>query len=242
MVSRAELSSFIISIDVGEETSAGGSLYEAASHLLHQLETLALPATWAISNPADSQVARRVQKAGNQEVAIAGDSSWVGRNVPRDVFATALQQRLADATAAGWKIEALALNGIQLRENLDVVSAAGVRVVRPAETSRFALPRRIGSRLWESQAHLRLPGDWLGNLVSLTQRTSNLRRAVHRKLDYHVQIDLTQLARSPRHGAVHRLLKEAFQLKSQQAIEVKTLSQSTADFAQSNSRSVLKAA
>ncbi|MCR9117059.1 MAG: hypothetical protein NXI22_08975 [bacterium] len=244
MSSQTIVGSLVITVDVGPEISKAGPLYEAANRLMHRLEQYAMPATWCISDPAESVIADRVMQSSSHELAILGDDSWVGRTIPRNVFVEALRRRTEAAQKAGWKPTALALHQSQLRENLDVVADAGIEVVRPATPSRSALPRRIGNRLWESFAHVRLPRDWwFGNVFTLNRRSDALQTAAETGHTHHVQIDLSRLAFATGAGGVDGLLKSAFRLHSQQELTLKTLTESIQELvSMTRTRSVLSKA
>ena len=144
-------------------------LEEITGRLLTLLAELNLPATWAVADPAVSAATERIRSMGMaHEVALFGDSTWVGREAGRSRFARELMRRAVRSRGAGIAISTLALKSAELDDHADLAIKHGITAVRHLESpadksSRRFVPRTLRYGLWSFPVSCTLPGAsrWL---------------------------------------------------------------------------------
>jgi hypothetical protein len=145
-----------------------------AAVLLQMLDRRRLPATWAMADPASCSFARRLAASRQgHEVALCADRTWAGPGVRRPRLAAELGHRLTRARVAGCVVDSLALSGVRLEQNLDVLVKYGIsslicgsaNSVGQTQRTRNSPGRASSLRfgLWEIAATAELPSraDWL---------------------------------------------------------------------------------
>jgi hypothetical protein len=123
---------------------------------------LELPATWAVADPAASSVERIMSSPTGHEIAVLGDASWMGRDVPPSRFGRELARRIEGGRAAGHAVSTLVVNSPAL-DHAGLAARHGITAVRHAPTDKAAVVRGLRSRalqfgLWSFPVTITLPG------------------------------------------------------------------------------------
>jgi hypothetical protein len=205
------------------------SLDKAAAAILELLAEYALPATWAVSDPAGWTPARRVLSAtSGSEIAILADESWTCGRAPRHLFGRQLAARVQRARAAGIEISSLALHTEAPAGHAELAIKLGITAVRHAPTSaafphQAARPRMLSSGLWSFPICVTVPGPsgWFSGDGSRKARALVDRgEADGRTLQLVADVDaVARGGRSSRRG-LERLLRHLQLRRKQGAIEV----------------------
>ncbi len=227
-----------VSIDLELDRAALGlveqrAVDETTGRLLDLLAKLRIAATWSVSDPANSGAAERVlSRRCGHEIAIAGDSSWVGREAGRGHFGRELSRRTVQGRRAGLAVSTLVVSTADLEEHCDLAAKQGITAVRhvpvsDAERSRRLQPRTLRFGLWSFPVSYSLPcaSRWLpGGGGSRAARKTIDRAIAHRGL---VQLAIDAHALTVRGPAalrvVERVLQHAQTRRHQATLDVVTL-------------------
>ena len=127
------------------------------------LDTLKLPATLAVADPAvTSRIEHLSSSSMQHEIAILGDASWLGREIPPSHFARELARRIEGGSAAGHAVSTLVVNSPAL-DHAGLAARHGITAVRHVRTDNSSSNRGLRSRalqfgLWSFPVTIRLPG------------------------------------------------------------------------------------
>ncbi len=209
------------------------SLTRVATQLLQLFAKHRLPATWGLADPAVSPSTELLTRSNiPHEIAVLGDSMWVGSSGGRVRFSRELQRRVGQAREAGLPVTSLMLRNVNLDAHLDLVVKNGITAVRgPASACRkseFNQPQSLYAGLWLMWPSRVLPGVsryWPGGgSVRATRR--GLEQSVQRREVFHLLInseELTERGWLALHG-IESVLRRAAKLRSQGRLEIVTLS------------------
>lgn len=155
---------FTIELELGlhQQTTQNAALLEDYTDLLLKLcAAYEMPVTWAVSDPAFSAAKDAIlQSSTPHEIALLGDSTWVGATAGRARFARELARRVSAAAHLGIPIQSLVLRDAEPDDNLDLLRTHGICALRLA-------PQHSGreystvSRFAESLGIHVLPVTWL---------------------------------------------------------------------------------
>ncbi len=227
-----------LSIDLEPEVTQLGLLQQRALdqttlRLLDMLDEYEIPATWAVSDPAVSAATERIRSGHRgHEIAILGDSTWVGHAAGRSRFGRELARRVAHGRAAGLKLTSLVLRTAALDDHVDLAIKQGITAVRQTVATKGksadeATPKPLRFGLWSFAASLELPATsrWLPGGGGVRAARLGIDQAIARGGFYQITIDAPALA-SRGHAAesvVRRVLDHADQRRRQGVLEVATL-------------------
>jgi hypothetical protein len=162
MIQSSRRATLVISIDLRCENrlalATRKNMAAAATTLMGLLADGAINATWGVEFPAeDSWALALSQRHTGHEIALLGDSTWVGPAAPRAQFAAELARRVTAARAVSVDISSLLLADTDLRRDLDIAVKHGLTAVRPCigrDSGTAATSLRYG--LWRIPAALSL--------------------------------------------------------------------------------------
>ncbi|HEV3137676.1 MAG TPA: hypothetical protein VGZ26_07220 [Pirellulales bacterium] len=227
-----------ISIDLELETARLGSgdrrgMDEVVGRLLTLLAQFDLPATWAVADPAVSSAAGRIRSMGtSHEIALFGDSTWVGREAARSRFARELMCRAVGSRGAGIEISTLALKGAQLELHADLAVKHGITAVRHSgpqadKSVRQFLPRTLRYSLWSFPVSCTLPGRsrWLPGGGSGHRARTVIDKAINERGLVQLAVSAPELAArgSSSLGVLKRVLAHAQSRRRQGLLEIATV-------------------
>jgi hypothetical protein len=251
-----------ISIDLEPDVTRLGlaqqrALDETTERVLDLLDELELSATWAVSDPAVSAATERIRVAGQgHEIAIQGDSSWVGRAAGRSRFGRELARRVAHGRSAGMALTTLVLRSVELDEHVDLAIKQGITAVRQGtdqakgrgETGALPKPLRFG--LWSFAVSQLLPGSsrWMPGGGGGRSARLGIDQAIAGRGLYQLTIDAPALAARGRSAlsAVRHVLEHADRRRAQGVLDVATLGSTAQQLSRQHrgtpSRSILRVA
>ena len=206
-------------------------LGEFTKKLLGVFASARMPATWAVRDPGRSPACTPiVQSAVEHEIAILGDTSWIGAEAGRTRFARELSQRVALARQAGMNVTSLVSRVAPVREHFDLVVKQGVSAVAGIEQSTAArllqpTPRALHFGVWDLPASQRLPmpASWFSGRRALVRK---IRAAAHDAATFHLIIDAA--AELATRGGVDHLARTTgriAELRDRGLLQVETLAQ-----------------
>ncbi len=198
----------------------------SAMSLAELLERFAMPATFAIGEPAGGELmSYLVSAAAGHEIALVGERSWFTADVGRGRLARELAVRLAELRASGVEATTIVSSGEPLVEHQDVAARSGLRAIRDP---RVALARAAGQPqplrfgLWSLPVNLRLPSRrWFAGKARAAR--AGIERAIDDRGVFGLAIDASQLGRGGGWRIVERVLKHAARRRSDGALDVLTL-------------------
>jgi hypothetical protein len=172
----------LIAVDCPPET--GGKLHVAeprcsatAEWLVDLFAEFALPASWAMADPARNTHCRGLlqQRAGHR-ITLLADPCWAGASRGRTAYARELNRRATEAATAGIVISSLSLRGMHSLPHLDLLVRHRIGVIRGGAVARRRTnPLRCEcSRygIWRAEPTMRWParGGWFGWNLAGPQR------------------------------------------------------------------------
>lgn len=224
-----------ISIDLEVDAAQPGraaqrSLEELTFWLLEVLNRHAMPATWAVTDPAASAASERIMSLGaGHEIAILGDPSWVGREAGRSRFGRELARRTERGRGAGPAVSTLVLRSAELGDYSDLAIKQGLTAVRhaPGPGSAGRQPQTLRFGLWSFPVSLTLPGAnrWLPGGGGLRAARVGIDRAIAARGLFQLAIDATQLVArgNSAQRLVERVLEHAERRRQQCVLDVASL-------------------
>ena len=165
-------------------------LDHVAGELLALFSRHQVPATWAVADPARSAATPALWKTGlGHEIAVLGESSWIGRGAGRLRVERELARRFGGARSAGMSVGTLILRNVAGQVDLDLLLAHNITAVsmphgtaeRTAETLRFGV--------WQAPPPWRLPLAPRWWMPLGWQAARHLHETVSRRQVLHVSID-----------------------------------------------------
>lgn len=214
-------------------TDAHRGLAARTERLIATFNRVQLPATWGVSDPvhaaATSLILPSRAAAGvDHELAILGDSSWVGAKAGRPRFAKELARRVTQARAKGIACSTLLLRDAQPGDNLDLIVKRQITALCPVDPaagqhSQRRLPRTLHYGLWEFVTSAKFPvaSGWFAKRKLLRQLT---RAAGHQEL-FHLVVDAPALGQREAAGEklLAAMLTKISQLRDRGHLDVETL-------------------
>jgi hypothetical protein len=262
MSTRLTRGTLTLSVDLEHDVAHAGlgpqrALDALTGRLLDLLARYEMPATWAVADPAASAARGRIVAAGRgHEVAILGDSSWVGRAAGRGRFARELERRTARSREAGLPIQTLVLRTVLPIDHCDLAIKEGIIAARHlsaahmASCSRRLQPQTLRFGLWGFPVSVALPGTsrwWPGGGGARAARLA-IDLAVGEPGLAQLVVDAPQLAaRGPSALRVlERVLQHAERRRRHGLLDVATLGATASRLVRENhgqpSRSILRPA
>lgn len=251
----------VVSIDleppaIRRSVRPANGLDATTRRLIELFRCYELPATWAVADPVHSAATERLVTLGvRHEIAVMGDSTWVGRQAGRGRFAQELARRVLKARAAGLAISTLVPSGVLLDDHLDLlvkheISAVRGLVDQAGRSSAAAQPSLLHYGLWELPGSLLLPGEsrwWPGKGRGLRARRGIDRAASQAKV-FHLVVSVPGLEESGRTAlsTLERVIRHAARRRDADQLQNLTLAELAGQLCQTTksepSRSVLRAA
>jgi hypothetical protein len=157
-----------ISIDwsadaAGPDLVAQRALAQLGDNLAALFDALELPATLAVADPTAISSAQGFSASPvGHEIAILGDASWMGRDVPPSRFARELARRIEGGRRAGHSVSTLVVKSPAL-DHAGLAARHGITAVRHMRTDKSTAGRGLRSRalqfgLWSFPVTITLPG------------------------------------------------------------------------------------
>jgi len=186
--------------DIQQRAHADGRrLEDITARLLEQLSHYRQPATWAVADPTHSAATDAILASDlPHELAVLGDSTWVGPGTSRARFAREISRRFEGARSAGLTVSSLLLKSVRLDDHLDLLVKHGISLLRQsseAKTSaKLTTTQSLRFGLWKAEESARLPGTsrWLGGGGGYTARRL-IKRASLTGKTVHLVIDAPRL-------------------------------------------------
>ena len=234
----------VLAVGVDLEPTAGRrnlehlrALDATADRLIDVLGAMSIGATWAVADPVHSVWTDRLLAAGaGHEVAILGESTWVGQQAGRRRFARELARRVLSSRASGLAATTLVVRGDLPEEHLDLVVKHGMtairgRVTRIRPSRRSQQPCLLRYGVWEVPVGLVLPGasKWFPGGGRVLRAGQGIRRA-NGGAYFHLVISASQLAARGRMAQhlVERVLRRVGRLQQQGVLRLETLGETAA--------------
>jgi hypothetical protein len=170
------------------------SLAKLTRELIELMESHRLPATWAVNDPAHSAATPHILRSVlDHEMAILGDTNWLGPTAGRTRFARELTRRVSQARFAGMQMTSLVPRVASVKRHIDLVLKQHITAIAGVPVPDIALqstcPHALHYGLWElpENGRLPVPGRWWtsGKRAVLRQ----IRRATAVASRYHLVID-----------------------------------------------------
>jgi hypothetical protein len=201
-----------------------------ARRFIALMDTHRLPTTWAVSDPAHSAATALVlRSAVEHELAILGDSNWVGPTAGRTRFAREFTRRVMQARAAGLPVRSLVPRVATIEWHIDLIVKQHITaicgIVQPQTARDTAAPRAIHYGVWELPVTGKLPLEctWFSRRErSLWRR---IRRAALEAGAFHLLIDAPAIAGEGQRAekSVAWLIRRVAELRDRGLAEVQTL-------------------
>lgn len=211
-----------------------------------------LQATWAFAKPAQSSTASQLYEQGH-EVAILGESSWLGASPNRAHLVRGLAVRLDAARAAGLPASSLALQGVHIQRHFDLLVKFGLTALRNCNTPRAKwkvfrrravdAPLALRYGLWSFPPTLEVPGE-----TTAARAKQTVDRAIRQGGVCQLVVDAVGLADDrPGLGRLETILRHAERCRRMQRLDIKSLHALTRELAAERcpvrpSQSLLRAA
>jgi hypothetical protein len=172
-----------------------------ARRLIGLADSLRLPMTWAVSDPAHSAATSLlVQSAVNHELAILGDATWVGATAGRTRFARELVRRLTQARSTGIEVSSLVPHAASVEKHIDLVVKQHVTAVAgfeiPETSRQLPAPRALHFGLWELPITECLPKKTKSFFNGKRSTYSHIRRTAREAGTFHLVIDAPAVSES----------------------------------------------
>jgi hypothetical protein len=189
-----------ISVDLQQDadTRGGDRLVE---QLLAVFGDYQIPATWALADPASSEIADQILSADAwHEAAVLGDSTWVGRDAGRGRFCSELTGKISALRTKGFSATTLIARDAKLDSHFDLAVKQGITAVscvRSGESSKPTRSAPVALRfgLWDIPTSCSLPSKSSWPLWSTRGNAKRLiDRAIAQRSVCHLTIDGQSLA------------------------------------------------
>jgi len=204
-------------------------LAKVTKALIETFNSYRLPATWGVSDPAFSAATALVMRSNvAHEIAILGDSTWVGATAGRTRFARELERRVTKARSVGIEATSLIPRVEAVDEYIDLVVKQEIRGVSGVEEElrnrQPQSPRALHYGVWELPVAIRLPEQTPRFLAKWSLKRL-MRRAAADGATFHLQIDAPSLAVDANRGLkiVEALAQQIAEWKKRGMLCVETL-------------------
>lgn len=227
---------FSLELALGTNQTALGQ-YRQLGQLANQLVTLmdgyGVPATWAIPDPAAHPLVPRLRAAGvRHEIALLGESSWIGPDVDRSRTLLELDRRLKEAQQAGLAVTSLVLRKTALTHDVELLARYGLTALRGAiarRKTRTQPPAEKRFGVWYTAPDAVLPARWLRlpPIGPFGHAQRLIRRCAHDAGSAHVAVDTSELLQNVRSGLrqLQRILRAIDSRRQQGQLAVETLAE-----------------
>jgi hypothetical protein len=226
---------FSIDLEMDLEHQSGAhqrALDELQQELLGLTRQHALPATWAVADPALSAASESILAAGcGHEIAVLGEAAWLGPGCGRTRLGRELARRFDGARSAGIAVSTLALRNVEQVLDLDLLIEHGVTAIRAPAVGTLSAARRLASPpirygLWQPPVACRLPlpAQWWTPTDWLLRQA--IRRTMRQRGLLHLEIDGGQLVAAKQSlGQVAQVMRYLARRRESGLIEVQTIQQ-----------------
>jgi len=205
-------------------------LASVARHLIGLMDSHRLPTTWAVSDPAHSAATPLIlRSAVDHELAILGDTYWLGPTAGRTRFARELARRVLQARAAGVEVATLVPRVATVERHIDLMVkhriSAIAGVAAPQSGRQVPPPRAVHYGVWELPFTGNFPtkSSWLSSGGwSMWRR---IRRAARDAATFHLLIDAPAITQEGRRAekTVARLVRRIALLRDRGLVQVETM-------------------
>lgn len=241
------------SVATGQNLTRHQELAGVTRRLIALADSQRLPMTWAVSDPAHSAATSLILRSPiDHELAILGDTNWVGPTAGRTRFARELVRRLTQARATGMEVTSFVPQVASIERHIDLVVKQRITAVAgfqmPESSRHVAPPRALHYGVWELPLSERLPLQPKRIFGGKWTTWGKIRRASREAGTYHLVIDAPALTESGRHAeqTVAWLARRISLLRDRGMIRVETLRSMAARLADvpvvRPQRSILRAA
>ncbi len=193
--------------DAGLDLADRRTLDQFGQRLVSLLDSFQLPATWALADPAAAaRIESLTSSALPHEVALLGQASWMGPEIPPSRVARALARHVENGRAAGYAISTLATRSPGL-DHARLAVKHGITAVRHVPTeksvSRTPRSRALQFGLWSFPVTMTLPGTsrvWPGGGGTRAARAA-IARGIAQGGTVQLVIESSRMAARAAHGA-----------------------------------------
>jgi hypothetical protein len=172
-----------------------------ARRLIALADSLRLPVTWAVNDPAHSAATSLViQSAVEHEMAILGDANWVGATAGRTRFARELLRRITQARATGIAVSSLVPHVASIENHIDLVVKQHITAVAGVEESQSQrhshAARALHYGVWELPVSECVPTKSKSFFGGKRATWKHVRRVAREAGTYHLMVDAPAIAES----------------------------------------------
>jgi len=218
------------STTAGQNLTRHQELAGLAKRLVWLAETHRIPVTWAVSDPAHSAASSLItQSALEHELAILGDSNWVGPTAGRTRFARELVRRLAQARTTGLEITSLVPHVASIEGHVDLVVKQNISAVAGCELTEqvrpSTAPRALHYGVWELPITEQLPAKTTSFFGGKRATWKQIRRVARDAGTFHLLIDVPRVVESGRsaENSIAWLVKRIAVLRDRGLVRIETL-------------------
>jgi hypothetical protein len=170
-----------------------------------------------------------VRSGVDHELAILGDSYWLGPTAGRTRFARELARRVLQSRAAGLEVTTLVPRVAPVDRHIDLIVkqriSAIAGVAAPDRDRHLPMPRALHYGVWELPIgrSLPIPARWFSRRGwSIWRR---IRRAANEAATFHLVIDATAVAQEGRRveSTIAWLVRRVAELRDRGVLQVETL-------------------
>jgi hypothetical protein len=228
-------------------------LERVTRELIALMDAQRVPATWAVSDPAQSAATPHILRSDvAHEIAVLGDINWIGPTAGRTRFARELTRRLSQAHAAGLEVTSLVPRVASIERHMDLVVKQRITAVAGVETEpkarQLATPHALHYGVWEMPATASLPmqSSWWSSAKRSIRRS--ITRAAREATTVHLRIDVPEIVAegSGQLRAITAIMRNVATYRDRGLIRVETMCSAAARLANvpavSPQRSILRAA
>jgi hypothetical protein len=237
----------------GQNLDRFKNLAGVTRRLISLADSERLPVTWAVSDPAHSAATSLILQSGvEHEMAILGDTNWVGATAGRTRFARELIRRLTQARATGVEVTSLVPHVASVADHIDLVVKQHITAVAgfeaPPSPRHIATPRALHYGVWELPISQNLPLQSPRFFSGKRKLWKRIRRRAKDAGTFHLMVDAPALAEAGQNAerTVNWLAKRIALLRDRGFIQVETLRKVSARLADvpavKPQRSILRAA
>jgi len=201
-----------------------------ARRLIGLMDSHRLPTTWAVSDPTHSAATTLISRSAvEHELAISGDTYWLGPTAGRTRFAREFARRMLQARSAGLRVTTLVPRVAPLERHIDLLVKQRISAICGGLSSepgqRLLSPRALHYGVWELPVTGSLPvtSNWLSSGGRTTWR--RIRRAAHEAATFHLLIDAPAMTHEGRRAekTVAWLMRRIAELRDRGLVEVQTM-------------------
>jgi hypothetical protein len=212
---------------------------EVTKQLVQLLDAHRVPATIATNEPGRGPLTSLVTLSKvRHELALLGDSDWIGQGAGRTRFAGELVRRVGQARAAGVEIVTLVPRTAIVGDHLDLVAKQRIGAVvgtAPVLGRKYrpTRPQTLHYGVWEFAATERLPRPTTWFSDGGWKLIRGIRNAAREAGTFHLVIDASsdEEQAAPMLTMLTRLVRRVARLRDRGLLRVETLGEATARLA-----------